>query len=419
MDNSSHDLVKPLPHSVKLLEEIADTYGTPVFIYDETGIRKNARQIIDAFSWSPNYTNFFAVKATPTPAILRVIHDEKMGFDCSSRGELEMVASEKLTSNGVFFTSNNTPDASYIRANEIGATINIDKAQYIEQLKSALGKLPNRMAIRFNPGKEKSGNAIIGNPFESKFGDTKDRVIDALNQMKTWGVEQIGIHAMVSSNEKNPEYFGDTARLLKELAALAKTKHNIDISFINIGGGMGVNYQVDEVPVDVKGIGEAVREQLEELGIQILTENGRYVTGPHGILLTRVTHGIIETHEPFVQVDTSINNMRRLETVTAAYHHINVLGRDEDEKRKMHITGSMCANTDKMFKWHDLPATIQPGDLMVIHDTGAHSRANAHNYNFLLRAGEVLVNSDGTHQLIRRHETIEDIFATTISRFLY
>lgn len=413
MKSASSNNIKPLPYSEVLLEEIANTYGTPVFIYDEAGIRENARRVIDAFSWSPNYRNFFAVKATPTPAILRIIHDEKMGFDCSSRGELEMVASEKLTGNGIFYTSNNTPDEDYIRANEIGATINIDKFQYLYQVKEALEELPKRMAIRFNPGKEKAGNAIIGNPFESKFGDTKDNVLAALAEMKKNGVEQIGLHAMVSSNEKNPEYFGDTARLLKELAALAKKTHNIDIAFINVGGGMGVNYHASEEPVDVEGIGEAVREQLEELGIQILTENGRYVTGPHGFLLTRVTHGIIESHEPFVQIDSSINNMARLATVKAAYHHINVLGRDGDEMRKMHITGSLCANTDKMFKWHDLPKTIQAGDLMVIHDAGAHSRANSHNYNFRLRAGEVLVKEDGTHQLIRRHETLDDIFATT------
>jgi diaminopimelate decarboxylase len=413
MLKSINENIKPLPFPDALLEEIAQTYGTPVFIYDEAGIRNNAKRINEAFSWSKNYVNYFAVKATPTPAILRIIHDEKMGFDCSSRGELEMLAQENLTCNGVFYTSNNTPDQDYVRANEMGATINIDKAQYLYQVKDALGALPKRMAIRFNPGKEKAGNAIIGEPQESKFGDTREKVIEALKEMKKFGVEEIGIHAMVSSNEKNPEYFGDTARLLKELSLLAKKTHNIDIAFINVGGGMGVNYHASEEAVDVQAIGDAVRMQLEELGIEVYTENGRYITGPHGFLLTRVTHGIIESHEPFVQIDSSINNMARLATVKAAYHHINVLGRDDDEKRKMHITGSLCANTDKMFKWHDLPSTIQPGDLMVIHDAGAHSRANSHNYNFRLRAGEVLVRQDGTHQLIRRHETLDDLFATT------
>ena len=412
MEKPSENIIKPLPFSNELFEEIAQKYGTPVFVYDENGITNNAGRINEAFSWSPNYVNFFAVKATPTPAILRIIENEKMGFDCSSRGELEMVFRENLTKNGIFYTSNNTPDQDYLRANEIGATINIDKFQYINQVQKALGSLPKRMAIRFNPGKEKSGNAIIGNPYESKFGDTKEHVLSALDFMKNNGVQEIGIHAMVSSNEKNPEYFGDTARLLKELSRDAKAQSNVNISFINVGGGMGVSYHAEEEPVDVIGIGQAVREQLEELGIQIVTENGRYVTGPNGYLLTRVTHGIIESHEPFVQIDSSINNMARLATVTAAYHHINVLGREFDESRKMHVTGSLCANTDKMFKWHDLPKTIQPDDLMVIHDAGAHSRANSHNYNFRLRAGEVLVKKDGTHQLIRRHETLDDVFAT-------
>ncbi len=413
MNISDTEVIKPLPFPDELLEEVASTYGTPVFVYDESGIIKNAKQINEAFSWSPNYVNYFAVKATPTPAILRIIHDENMGFDCSSRGELEMVSHENLLTNGIFYTSNNTPDEDYVRANNIGATINIDKFQYLYQVKEALGELPKKMAIRFNPGKEKAGNAIIGNPFESKFGDTKENVLRALNEMQKNGVLEIGLHAMVSSNEKNPEYFGDTARLLKELSIEAKNRHDINVSFINVGGGMGVNYHASENPVDVKGIGQAVRNQLDELGIQIVTENGRYVTGPNGFLLTRVTHGIVESLEPFVQIDSSINNMARLATVSAAFHHINVLGREKDERRKMHITGSMCANTDKMFKWRDLPKTLQSGDLMVVHDAGAHSRANSHNYNFRLRAGEVLINSDGTHKLIRRHETLDDIFATT------
>lgn len=412
MVKSLNENIKALPFSDALLEDIANTYGTPIFIYGEAGIRKNARRILNAFSWCKEHKNYFAVKATPTPAILRIIENEKMGFDCSSRGELEMITREKLSGNGIFYTSNNTPDEDYVRANEIGAIINIDKAQYLYQVKDALGELPKKLAIRFNPGKEKSGNAIIGNPFESKFGDTKEHVLEALVEMKKFGVEQIGLHAMVSSNEKNPEYFGDTARLLKGLSFDSK-KLGVEISFINVGGGLGVNYHASEEPVDVEGIANAVREQLEELNIPIYTENGRFITGPHGYLLTRVTHGIIESHEPFVQIDTSINNMVRLATVKAAYHHINVLGRDGDEMRKMHVTGSQCTNTDKMFKWHDLPSTIQPGDLMVVHDTGAHSRANSHNYNFRLRAGEVLVKQDGTHQLIRRHETLDDLFATT------
>lgn len=404
---------KSLPFEAQVFEDIAQTYGTPVYVYDEAGIRANARQVNEAFAWSPDYVNYFAVKATPTPAILRVIHDEHMGFDCSSRPELMMVDMEGLTGNGVFYTSNNTPDDDYRLASSIGATINVDKAPYVAQVARALGQLPERMAIRYNPGSKKSGNDIIGEPIKSKFGDTEEHVLTALKDMCARGVAQIGLHAMVVSNEKDPESFAGTARLLRELSERALDEAGAEINFINVGGGIGVNYHPDEQPVDVKAIGDAVASELQQLDIPIYTENGRYVTGPHGYWLTRVTHGITETYAPYVQVDTSINNMARLATVTAAYHHIHVLGRENDPTRPMHVTGSMCANSDIFFKDRDLPTTIEAGDLMVINDAGAHSRANSHNYNFRLRAGEVLIHPDGRHSLIRRHETVEDLFATT------
>jgi diaminopimelate decarboxylase len=404
---------KSLPFSPEVFEEIAEEVGTPVYVYDEAGIRANAQEVNKAFSWNPDHINFFAVKATPTPAILRVIAEEGMGFDCSSRPELRMVQMEGIDQNGIFYTSNNTPDADYRLAGEIDAIINVDKAPYVAQVARALGGLPQKMAIRYNPGSKKSGNDIIGDPVKSKFGDTEEHVLEALVEMQHGGVEQIGLHAMVVSNEKDPESFAGTARLLRELGERAADLHGIELAFINIGGGIGVNYHPDEEPVDVAGIGEAVASQLQDLGIPIYTENGRFVTGPHGYWLTRVTHGIVETYAPYLQVDTSINNMARLGTVKAAYHHIHVLGREGDPTRVMNITGSMCANSDIFFKDRELPSTTQPGDLVVINDAGAHSRANSHNYNFRLRAGEVLVHPDGSHTLIRRHETEDDLFATT------
>ena len=404
---------KTLPIEADVFHSIAEEYGTPVFVYDEAGIRTNAQTINQAFSWGSNHTNFFAVKATPTPAILRVVADEGMGFDCSSRPELLMVDQEDIGGNGVFYTSNNTPDEDYRLADDIGAVINVDKAPYVGQVLRALGRLPQKMAIRYNPGDKKSGNDIIGDPIKSKFGDTEEHVLHALHDMRLHGVEEIGLHAMVISNEKDPESFAGTARLLRELGEKALDRFGVTVSFINIGGGIGVNYHPDEDPIDVVGIGEAVRSELGELGIPILTENGRYVTGPHGYWLTRVTHGIMETYAPYLQVDTSINNVARLATVKAAYHKIDVLGREGDPTRPMNVTGSLCANTDIFFRDRELPVTIQPGDLMVIQDTGAHSRANSHNYNGRLRAGEVLIHPDGTTKLIRRHETVEDYFATT------
>jgi diaminopimelate decarboxylase len=404
---------RSLPFDQETFEAIADQYGTPLYVYDEAGIRSNAKSLNDAFSWNSDHTNFFAVKATPTPEILRVVHDEGMGFDCSSRPELTMVQSEGLAANGVFYTSNNTPDDDYRLAREIGATINVDKAPYVGQVARALGALPSRMAIRYNPGAKKTGNDIIGDPIKSKFGDTEEHVLSALVEMYQGGVEEIGLHAMVVSNETDPESFASTARLLRELSERALVEVGVAINFINIGGGIGINYHSSERPVDVKAIGDAVASELQQLQIPIYTENGRYVTGPHGYWLTRVTHGIVESYEPYLQVDTSINNMARLGTVKGAYHDIVVLGREDDPTRVMNVTGSMCANSDVFFRDRELPRTTQPGDLVVIRDAGAHSRANTHNYNSRLRAGEALVRLDGSHQMIRRHETMDDLFATT------
>jgi diaminopimelate decarboxylase len=336
-----------------------------------------------------------------------------MGFDCSSLGELTMVERSGLGKNGLFYTSNNTPDSDYRYADKLGAIINVDKVGYVEQVASAIGRAPSKMAIRYNPGESKAGNAIIGNPKESKFGDTEEHVLEALKIMRRMGVEQIGIHTMVASNEKRPEYFADTARLLRVLAEKAFDLIGVEVAFLNIGGGIGVNYHPDEEPVDLESIGEAVKSELNDLNIPVVSENGRYVTGPHGYFLTRITHGIQTSHESFLQVDTSINNMARLATVTAAYHQLTFLGREADRTNPMSVTGSMCANSDKMFRDYPIPVTVQPGDLMVIHDAGAHMRANSHNYNFRPRAGEVLVLADGTHRLIRRHETVEDMLSTT------
>jgi diaminopimelate decarboxylase len=412
---------KPLPFSNDLFDEIARTHGTPIYVYDEAGIRANAQRLLKEFAWSPGYRNFFAVKATPTPAILRVVASEGLGFDCSSRGELMMVERAGLPTSGVFFSSNNTPDADYELARRLGATINLDKAAYLDQVQRVLGAPPPSMAIRFNPGDIGVGNAIIGRPRKAKFGDVADRVVDAVRAMREWGVLSVGLHTMVVSNEKDPARFAAMAAALRDLALVVAdhTGHHVD--FLNIGGGLGVNYHPDEPKVDIGGIASALRDVLEPVEIPIVSEHGRYITGPHGYLLTRVTHGIQRSFEPFLQVDTSINNIARLATVTAAYHQLDVLGRAHDPVEPMNVTGSMCANTDIMFHAYDadgrpkyeLPTTTAPGDLLVVHDAGAHCRANSHNYNFRLRCGEVLVRTDGSHQLIRRHETVEDLFRST------
>lgn len=408
---------KTLPFSQKVFEEIADTYGTPVFVYDEDGIRAQAQRLNRAFLWTQKHNqgqqNFFAVKATPTPAILRVLHDEGMGFDCSSRPELSMIRQNQLGSAGISYSSNNTSDDDYRFAHELGAIINVDKLAYVEQVKRALGALPKQMSIRLNPGDLREGNDIIGHPVESKFGARPDQVIEALKQMREGGVERVGIHTMVISSETRADSFVETAQILADLVVVAKKDHDITIDYLNIGGGLGVSYHPDDPEVDVEAIGEAIRKVLEPLEIPIYTEFGRYITGPHGYLLTRVTHGVQETWQKFLEVDTSVNNMARLVTVKNAYHYVTTLGKESDPMQPVNIVGSMCTNSDKMLKNVPIPTTIESGDLLVLHDAGAHARANSHNYNSLLRAGEVLVHPDGTHSLIRRPETEEDIFATT------
>ena len=404
---------KTLPFTKSLFCELAETYGTPLYVYDEAGIKSSAQALRAAFAWNSQYKNYFAVKATPTPGLLRLLANEGMGFDCSSRPELIMVKEGGWSNRQVFYTSNNTPDADYKYAHEMGAVINLDKAAYLEQVVQAVGGYPTRIAIRYNPGGE-DGNNIIGIPSESKFGDTEEHILQALKQIQTAGVTEIGLHAMVASNETNPAAFGRVAELLRQLADKATAKYELTFSFINLGGGIGISYRPEEEPVDIGAIGQAVRAPLAELNIPIYTECGRYVTGPHGYLLTAVTHGVVKSYRPFLTVDTSVNNMSRLVTAgDNVYHHVSALGGQPNETEKVTIVGSMCTNSDRMFKNRILPTSLKQGDLLVVHDAGAHCRANSTNYNGQLKCGEVLVKADGTHTLIRRHENIDDLFATT------
>ena len=403
---------KELPFEESVFRDLAAAYGTPLYVYDEAGIRSSARVLQDAFSWSEGYVNYFAVKATPTPAILRILADEGMGFDCSSKPELMMVEAEGWPGNRIFYTSNNTPDEDYRYADKLGALVNLDKLPYLEQVVQAVGRYPERLAVRYNPGGG-GGNDIIGVPSRSKFGDTEEHVLEALGRMQAAGVAEIGLHTMIASNEKNPAAFGRAAELLRRLADKAASRHGLELAFINLGGGIGLAYQQGEEAVDIAAIGRAVQVWLGDLGIPIYTECGRCVTGPHGYLLTTVTHGVVESYRPFLTVDTSINNISRLATAgDGAYHHISVLGGNPRSTEKVTIVGSMCTNSDQMFKDRVLPANVKPGDLLVVHDAGAHCRANSTNYNGRLRCGEVLVKTDGSHALIRRHENFDDLFAT-------
>lgn len=400
-----------LPYSQQLLEEIAEKHGTPVFVYDEAGTRQTARKINAAFNWSKGYKNYFAVKATPTPAILRILAKEGMGFDCSSSIELLLVK-QHAPGADIFFTSNNTTDNEYRLANELGAIINIDKLHDLQQVEQALGKLPSRMSIRYNPGGHVDGNHIIGKPSESKFGDTREHILAAVQEMYEGGVTQIGIHTMAVSNEMDTESFRRTAQLLRQLVDDIETKTSAKIAFINTGGGLGINYDKTERLPNINEVSDQIKAELHNLDIPVLTEFGRYVTGPHGILLARVTHGFVESHATYLQIDTSINNLPGFASDTTNNHHVEIIGKGNSETITATVTGSMCVNSDRMFKDRQLPANTKPGDLLVVYDTGAHTRAKAHNYNLRPRAGEVLVHPDGKHSLIRRHETVDDVLAT-------
>ena len=399
----------PLPLADSLFREIAKCYGTPVYVYHEAGIQARASQLQAAFGWASDYRNYFAVKATPTPAILRILAESGMGFDCSSATELKLVEQTKLVDQGIFYSSNNTPNQDYRQADKLGAIINLDKAAYLEQVLKALPKVPTKMAIRYNPGKISSANQIIGLPKESKFGDSKAHVLACLKQMDLAGVQQIGLHTMLVSNQTDPLGFSQSAQALKDLKTEAQQKLGIDISFLNLGGGLGINYRPGERPVSVEVIARAIRDVLGETKIPICSEFGRYLTGPNGYLLTKVTRGVVESYQPFLTVDVSVNNLNRLATVEAAYHQLSVIGK----AKAMSVVGSMCTNNDKMFENRQLPTNIASGDLVVVRDVGAHGRANATNYNGQTRCGEVLVKADGSHCLIRRHEGVAEILTTT------
>lgn len=402
---------KKLPFTPELLKELAQTYKTPLYIYDKQAIVNQAQKVNQAFGWAENYCNYFAVKATPTPAILKLLANSNMGFDCSSLAELKLVQTS-LKNPRIFYTSNNTASEDYIYANSLGAIINLDKCSYLDQVIKALGKPPSNICLRYNPSIAIENDHIIGQPDQSKFGDTKQHILETIPKIQMLGIKNIGLHIMLVSNELKAEVFEKIALACKDLILTIENQFDCKISFINLGGGLGINYHLDDQADDINQIAQVIKNVFQGLEVDIYTEFGRYVTGACGYLLTSVTQGIVESNQTFLTVDLSVNNMNRLLTVEDAYHHVSFVGKDKDSKRKMTIVGSMCIDGDRLFKDRDLPSTAEAGDLIVIHDAGAHCRADATNYNGLLRCGEILINSDGSHQLIRRHETLDDLFAT-------
>lgn len=407
--------MKTVPFTKEQMEKIAKIYPTPLHIYDEQAIRKHAQRFREAFSILPGFREYFAVKATPNPSILRVLKEEGFGADCSSLPELMLSEQVGITGEQIMFTSNDTPAKEYKKAKELGAIINLDDITHIEYLEKEVG-LPKLVCFRFNPGPERSGNAIIGEPQEAKYGFTRAQLFEGYKMLLAKGVQHFGLHTMVCSNELNPRYFAQTATMLFELAVEIKKRLGIELEFLNLGGGIGIPYRPEQEAVDYTVLAKMIADEYErllsaaDLRPNIYLECGRAITGPFGYLVTRAIHEK-HTYKEYIGCDATMANLMR-PGMYGAYHHITVLGKEQQPATETYdVTGSLCENNDKFAIDRKLPK-IERSDLLVIHDAGAHGHAMGFNYNGKLRSAELLLKEDGSVKLIRRAETIEDYFAT-------
>lgn len=402
----------------EMIEEIAKTYPTPFHIYDEKGIRENAKALKEAFAWNPGYKEFFAVKATPNPFLIDILRDYGCGTDCSSMTELSLSHAMGIRGEDIMFSSNDTPAEEYAYAAEIGATINLDDITHIDFLEKTLGYLPKTLSCRFNPGGYFSlGTDIMDNPGDAKYGFTTEQMFEGYRILKSKGVENFGIHAFLASNTVTNEYYPVLARQLFELAVQLKEKTGAHVTFINLSGGIGTPYKPEQEGNDISVIGEEVRKAYEEIltpadmgDVAIYTELGRFMMAPYGHLVTRVIHEK-HTYKEYLGVDACAVNLMR-PAMYGAYHHITVLGKEKEACDHMYdVTGSLCENNDKFAIDRMLPK-VEIGDYIVIHDTGAHGFSMGYNYNGKLKSAELLLHEDGSVELIRRAETPKDYFAT-------
>lgn len=407
----------PLTHTQLL--QLTEQFPTPFYLYDERAIRENMRKFTKAFSIFPQFREYYAVKACPNPYILKILADEGCGADCSSLPELILSSVAGIKKNHVMFTSNETPAREYKYAYTEGNIINLDDITHIPYLKDALGGvLPETLCFRYNPGSLKHGcNSIIGKPEEAKYGLTREQMIEAYRICRDAGVEHFGMHTMVASNELNPNFFVDTAKLVFELAVEVKDKCDVRIEFVDLGGGIGIPYKPEQTAVDYDVIARGIRSEYDAIVVpagldplEIYFECGRPITGPYGWLVTKAIH---EKHiyRDYIGTDSCMADLMR-PGMYGAYHELTVSGKENAPKDHVYdIVGSLCENCDKFAVQRQLPE-IKIGDLLIIHDAGAHGRSMGFNYNGKLRCGELLLRGDGSVKEIRRRETINDLFAT-------
>ena len=408
---------KTFPLTLAQTEALAQRFPTPFHLYDEAAIRENAQRLTKAFSIFPGFREFFAVKATPNPFLLKILADEGFGADCSSLAELRLCETVGLTGDRVMFTSNETPDSEFREARRLGAIINLDDLTHIDALVAATGSMPATICFRYNPGAAKAGNTIIGHPEEAKYGLTRDQLFTAYAKARELGATTFGLHTMVVSNELDEQYHVETARMLFELVVEIKNRLGIRISFINTGGGIGIPYRLEQKAVDYAAIARGARKLYDQIivpaGLDPLAYNmecGRCITGPYGWLVTRALRHK-ETYRSYIGVDASMANLMR-PGMYGAYHHITVLGKESAPAAKTYdVVGPLCENCDKFAVQRALPE-IAIGDLLVLHDTGAHGHAMGYNYNGKTRSAELLLRPDGSVIQIRRAETLADLFAT-------
>ena len=407
------DFVKEFPLSKGELEKLTEQYPTPFHIYDEERIIRNLRELQEAFKWA-EFKEYFAVKALPNPAILKILKRQGAGADCSSLAELKLAGMAGLSGEEIILTSNDTPLEEFKLAREIGAIINLDDLTHLEYVRRGVG-LPELLCFRYNPAdRMNSGNDIIGRPHEAKYGLTREQMIEGYRRAREMGVKRFGLHTMVVSNERETSAFLRTAEIMFELAQELREREGIELEFINLGGGVGLAYRPEEKAADLKEIGAGIKGLYERIlrgrRPRLLMESGRFITGSAGWLVSRVIHQK-HTYKEYVGLDSCMADLMR-PALYGAYHHITILGKEDAEATKVYdVTGSLCENNDKFAIDRRLPE-VEIGDLLIIHDTGAHGHAMGFNYNGKLRHAELLIRTNGQVEMIRRAERLEDYFAT-------